>query len=39
MPGACAHQLGKASEGYMVEHKKETFSVDTSYNFLIKTLK
>ena len=30
MPGACAHQLGKASEGHMVEHKKETFSVDTN---------
>ena len=29
MPGACVGQLGKASEGYMVEHKKETFSVDT----------
>ena len=30
MPGACVGQLGKASEGHMVEHKKkETFSVDT----------
>ena len=30
MPGACVGQLGKASEGHMVEHKKEAFSADTN---------